>query len=148
MKKYLKYFEYFLYYAPNVAHKKVKINEAKWEKIYLSFVELDNRLKNNSKVYARQAKDRDYYSEKGIAGNSFCFECQRMVFSRQNKEDSLSALLRHLRNSLAHGNLYCKEINKQKMFLFEDLEKSVITARIMLSGELLKKLYELTDKRI
>lgn len=148
LKKYLKYFEYFLYFAPNISHKKVKVNEAKWESIYNKFVEIDCSLSKYNKVYARKVKNRDYYSEAGIDGNEFCFECQMMVISRNNNENSLGALLRHIRNALAHGNLYYKVIKKQDVFFLEDNVNNDKTGRILLFGNLLKKLKKFVEEEI
>lgn len=148
LKKYLNDFEYFLYYAPNVAFRNIKINENKWENIYIEILEMDDDLHNNHKEYCKKRKI-DYYSMYKLDGNSVSLECQRLVMHKLTNENNLTSFLRHIRNSLAHGGCYANFVNNKIYMLFVDLnEKDTITARIVLDLESMKKIRKYIDKNI
>lgn len=148
LKKYLRCFEYFLYLTPNISFNRVKINEVKWEKLYEEFVNKDSNLRKYNVVFARTKKDVDYFSNLKLDGNNMCFECNRIVLYRSNNENRLAALIRHIRNALAHGHLYYKIINKKDVFFLEDEDKGTITSRMILSGNLLIELKNIIEKNI
>ena len=148
LKKYLKIFEYFLYYAPNVAFKKVKINEAKWENTYDEFINKDESMTQYSVIYAKDKKNVDYYSNLGLDGKNICFECNRMVLKKGKGENKLTTLLRHIRNVIAHGNLYYNKKGKVDIFFLEDLYEGTITARMVITGDHLVSLKKIIEKNI
>lgn len=53
---------------------------------------------------------------------------------KDTKETEPQCLLRHLRNSIAHNNVYISNAGNRKYILFEDFNKNrKLTARILLS---------------
>lgn len=60
---------------------------------------------------------------------------------KDTSESKYSCLLRHIRNSIAHNNLYLSNVGNRKFILFEDFNtRGNITARILLSQTDLTKL--------
>lgn len=73
-----------------------------------------------------------------------CTNCTAYLLNYKNEkfgEDNVVCLLRHIRNAIAHGNVYYLNAGNRKFILFEDFnEKSKPTARILFSQTDLKKL--------
>ena len=70
--------------------------------------------------------------------NSVCIKCKRFVCRLDSGEETkLSCLLRHIRNSIAHGRIHLVK-DKGYYFLFEDVNRKSITARIICNKEDLK----------
>lgn len=56
----------------------------------------------------------------------------RFVVRRKNpKENNLACLLRHMRNSIAHGRVFTKEVGGVEYILFDDTVGDTCTARII-----------------
>ena len=62
-------------------------------------------------------------------------------------ETECQCVLRHMRNSIAHGNIYLSDESNRKYILFEDYNRNGnLTARILLSQTYLKKLKQIIMK--
>ena len=48
-----------------------------------------------------------------------------------NPETDLDCILRHIRNSIAHGRVYYRKDRNRIHFVFEDCNKKNLTARIV-----------------
>lgn len=133
---------YFMYDAPNIdcAHSVGKITGELAESVFSRMISEANM----SKQYKVLEKIRDStWNEYNLAGDTICMQCSRMTYSRSEREDNLTALLRHIRNAFAHGLIYVKKFGKEKCayLMLEDRDvknKKKKTARIVLSFEQLE----------
>ena len=78
-----------------------------------------------------------------------------MLFDKMNNESELTALLRHIRNSLAHGYVYIwNKRQKGSYILFVDYEKKQknkpqkITAKILVSMSILERWKAILENEI
>lgn len=77
--------------------------------------------------------------EKGFfSGNEVCLKCKRFICKKKKckkyepKETDLDCFLRHIRNSIAHGMVYCCHAGNRIHIVFEDKNKSQkLSARIV-----------------
>lgn len=73
----------------------------------------------------------------GLSGEKVCLKCKRGVCKRNpvkdnNKESDLDCLLRHIRNSIAHGRFYYNHAGNRIYIMFEDVNPSGnLSARIV-----------------
>ena len=84
-----------------------------------------------------------FYENYHLASSSELRRRARGFVCRKKDKDELDVvcLLRHIRNAIAHGNVYHLNAGNRKFILFEDFnEKSKPTARILFSQTDLKKL--------
>ena len=110
---------YFLYYAPNI-ESKFSVGKIEGE----AAVNCLNKLIQKSSSW----------NEFALCGDSLCLDCSRMTYTKSENESELTALLRHIRNSLAHGLLYFQKKKKRNCLLLEDYSrKRKLTARIVIS---------------
>lgn len=92
----------------------------KWSETNTCFINpqarIDKRLKNLDMLHPDSIKC------KGM----------RFVAKRKNtKENDLACLLRHMRNSIAHGRVFTKEVGGVEYILFDDTVGDTCTARII-----------------
>ena len=83
------------------------------------------------------------------------FENPRFLCSRYSKESELHALLRHIRNALAHGHIYVwRKKNKDDYIFLLDKNaskngiSSKITAKMMLSYTILESWKAILENRV
>ena len=57
-----------------------------------------------------------------IDGSELNFRTPRMLCAKGRNETDLTALLRHIRNSFAHGRLYVKKTRRRNFICLEDLD--------------------------
>ena len=96
----------------------------------------------------QSAKISKHLTSLGLSGNYLCFKCNRFVCKLLNprdgvKEEQYQGFLRHMRNSIAHGNIYCKMMANQVYFIFDDYSldgKHNLTARILIKRSSLMRL--------
>ena len=111
--------KYFLYYAPCIesARSQGQLSEPEANKLLndmLASTHIDSKtkiLKQIQKASWRKLSLDGYYID---------FETPRILIERYNKETELQALLRHIRNSLAHGYLYVWKKKQEAYILFVD----------------------------
>ncbi len=124
---------YFLYYAPNI-ESKFSVGKIEGE----AAVNCLNKLIQKAEMVNRykiikEAKSSSW-NEFALCGDSLCLDCSRMTYTKSENESELTALLRHIRNSLAHGLLYFQKKKKRNCLLLEDYSrKRKLTARIVIS---------------
>ena len=62
--------------------------------------------------------------------------CKKLSPSSQDKESDLVCLLRHIRNSIAHGYVSCQKSKQTYYLVFEDHnEEKHMTAKIVCSKD-------------
>lgn len=142
--------KYFQYYAPNIdsVHSYGKILGDRADKIF-------------NKLIASAGMTKDYKTLKKVKANSWNefnlddekldFEKARMIFDVFSKENELGALLRHIRNALAHGNIYIWRKKSKGNFIFlvdYDNNKKKITAKIMISSYILEQWKAILENEI
>lgn len=72
--------------------------------------------------------------------DELCFQCPRMLCEINENESEFTCILRHLRNSFAHCNLYVKKTKNQTYILLEDFKGAKrCTARIVLTNAILRR---------
>ena len=131
--------DYYMYYAPNIdsKHSPGKIEGTRAQEILARMLE-DSEMKNKYTFYVQEsAKPWERFK---LSQRDTCLKCCRFVCKRGLKEDELTALLRHIRNSFAHGLVYVKTEKQTRRMLLEDFDskKKKITARIVLTAKVLE----------
>jgi len=123
---------YFLHKAPDIesAHSD-KIDRSIHESIYRSLI--DGRHFYYEKITFYGASISVALKKCGMEGDIFCVKCKRLVCRKKSKEESnLDCLLRHIRNSIAHGYVYYVGDKKTKHIVFDDYNKRHnLSARII-----------------
>ena len=116
--------QYFLYYAPTIDS---RLSVVEIEKNLMgSCLELMLRdrhftgrfINSNSKF----TKEDDF-----TIGNEICLKCKRYICRRKDlkaNESDFECFLRHIRNSIAHGNVFSLNQNKNKVYVFDDYNKN------------------------
>lgn len=144
--------EYFLYYAPNIDSCQ-SAGVIDGDDANIVFASLKSRSNINTKILKKiqpaSWKELDFDSD------VIDFEYARMLFDKMNNESELTALLRHLRNALAHGYIYVwNKRQKGSYILFVDYEKKKpnkeqkITAKIMVSMSILEAWKAILENQI
>ena len=130
---------YFLYKAPNIdSHHSPYIEADTHDSVFL-----DMMSSNWTYSFCPQNKKIETELEDmGLSGNSVCQKCKRFLCKRstQNckrdksrKETELECLLRHIRNSIAHGHVFVTKAGNYINVLLEDInpKNDNITARLV-----------------
>ena len=134
--------KYFLYYAPNIdsAHSPGKLSDEDAEQI---LVQMKNHADMRKSFDFLKSVKSSSWTSRGLEGTSLCFECSRMLCSQTAKEDQLTCLLRHIRNSFAHGRVYVlSRKGKSTLLMLEDLnadKKRSLSARIVIPYKVLEE---------
>lgn len=83
----------------------------------------------------------NHWKEMELGESKLDFEKPRFVCDYYPKEAKLNALLRHIRNSFAHGSLYVWKKGKGNFILLIDYDKKgkKPTAKIIVSDKILEK---------
>ena len=134
-----KLLRFFLYKAPNIS----SAHSPKISNITYSHDSILREMMNGRKF----SKGIDFCSSNcriekhllkvGLNGNKICLKCKRGVCKRNpikgnNKESDLDCLLRHIRNSIAHGRFYYSHGGNIIFLMFEDVNTTGnISARIV-----------------
>ncbi|HIT70346.1 MAG TPA: hypothetical protein IAD08_00310 [Candidatus Scatovivens faecipullorum] len=127
---------YFLHEAPNIEsiHSPIIHKSIHDEIIYKMF---ENRKFIEKKFCAFNCKIEEELKKYKLDGEEICLGCERFLCKyekpRNNiKETDLECLLRHIRNSIAHGRVYYKHCGNRIQIMFEDRnQKNKVTARIV-----------------
>ena len=129
-------FSFFLHSAPTIdSNLASRIDEdrllSNWNNFVSQFA--NERISLYSDSYP---SEKQQFKKHGLSDEATVRRrLKNIVCKRKNKaETDYQCVLRHLRNSIAHCNLYLSNAGNRKYILFEDYNKSVnITARILLS---------------
>ncbi|MBR0414261.1 MAG: hypothetical protein IJI67_04230 [Clostridia bacterium] len=131
--------KYYMYYAPNIdsAQSQTCLSDSDADKLFDKMVK-QTGLKQKVKVIKRVQKTS--FNDFSLNEEKMDFENSCMVIDRYKNENKLHALLRHIRNAFAHGNIYVWRKKKGNYIFFVDYDKSKNkdTARIMVSENILK----------
>lgn len=131
-------FSFFLHLAPTIdSNLASRIDEdrllSNWNNFLSQFT--NGRISLYSDSYSSE-KLIQQFEKHGLSDEATVRRrLKAIVCKRKEKaETDYQCVLRHLRNSIAHGNLYLSNAGNRKYILFEDYNKSEnITARILLS---------------
>lgn len=143
-------FAFFQYQAPNISsYVSSNLDREKHEELLCKLLKSWN--KENYDFIPPNAKIADALESKGLKGDIICNYCKRFICKRKkkssktgHKETDLECLLRHLRNSLAHGRVFIIHGGNYISILFEDIDSDKkISARIICNRADLKKWREL-----
>lgn len=132
--------KYFLYYAPGLdcIHAAPKIEDLQATEIFHRMI---RRAGMEKRYYFYERMRKDHFLQFDLSGENLCFLCSRMVCQKMGKETELAALLRHIRNSFAHGLVYIWRDKRAKKdyILLEDIDGKTKrkTARIMVTSKIL-----------
>lgn len=133
--------KYFLYYAPCIdsAQTQGELEEKESARVLDAMLE-SAQIKSRTKILQRI--QRTSWDKLALNGDYLDFENSRMLFDRYSKETELHALLRHVRNALAHGYLYIwRKRGKEDYILFVDYDsgKKKETAKILITMKILER---------
>ena len=132
---------YFEYLSPNTSSNlSDKIDEKLSEKVinemlYCAF------KKNNNYAFVTTSITEELLSKYSLNGENIHSSCKRFVcnVSSKDNKNKLTALLRHIRNSIAHGRYYIIKSGSYYKFLFEDANDKNITFRMCINHSTLRK---------
>lgn len=141
IKGFSKLADYFQYRAPmidSIHSADCVLSETRQDEI-LSKMLSEANLKTQSKFLYRFQKNS--LKLMSLEGEDICFKCVRLICSKKTDETDLASLLRHIRNSLAHGRIYVKKTKNQTYILLEDFDtrKERISARMLITKAILER---------
>lgn len=111
---------YFEYFSPFTSSKWSKILDEKLaNNLFQQIIKIweNNKTEFVSKTNIFVSKMNDIFGKKRT--KSF-----KKMICYKNNESELGAILRHIRNSISHGNFYIKYSKSNNKFLFFDFDKS------------------------
>ena len=142
-----KLFCYFLYHAPGIKSKHAEYLEQEQCEIILKKInERANQMIQfcESSVQIEKVLAKVNLSDKGPCLKCTRAMCKRSGVKKSPKESDLECLLRHIRNSIAHGYVCCRQSNKRYYILFEDYnDDGHMTAKIVCCKEDLEQWKEI-----
>lgn len=136
--KLVKLFSFYLHSAPTIESKTAaQIDSQRLLKNWLNF---KTRYPSNVLTFFSASYSNDNFmkslvkykinEEAQVNRKTKVIVCKK----KDTKETEPQCLLRHLRNSIAHNNVYISNAGNRKYILFEDFNKNrKLTARILLS---------------
>ena len=130
---------YFLYYAPNVDSAQ-STGRIVAERSDLLMATMLNQVGLTKKTKILKKIQPNSWKFCGLNEDALDFENSCMVIDKYGTETDLQALIRHLRNALAHGYTYIwKKKNGNYVFFMDfDPKKNRITAKILVSMKILE----------
>ena len=136
-------FSYFLYRAPSISSSFSKEIDFNDDQLFKEFINI-NRFKN---IIFYRKRSNKFYIDNNLYGDYICMKCLKIINSRvidsydNELESYLECVLRHIRNSIAHGSVYYLFENKRHYIMFEDLNnRKEITSRIVMTRQTLLNL--------
>ena len=131
-----KYLSFFLHRAPNISssHATVVLPE-KQNMLWASMFEnrrfvIKDFCSSNTPIEKRM-------TPAGLGGNRICLKCKRFVCKRKKAtngvtETDFDCFLRHIRNSIAHGNVHYQNAGNRIFIVFDDYsDTKKLSARIV-----------------
>ena len=131
--------EYFLYYAPNIdSAQSSQILTDKQSRVLLEEMLKKTSMKENSR-FLKKIQPASW-GKSDLDGYELDFETPRMLCDLYSNENELHALLRHIRNALAHGYLYPwkKKTGNYVLLIDYDAGRKKKTAMIMVNMQILE----------
>ena len=143
--------KYYMYYAPNIDCKH-SVGRLEGESGEIALTEMLNGARMRKQYKFFQRLRTNWWDEYCLEGESFCVRCPRLVCKQNAHESELTSLLRHIRNSFAHGLIYVwRENGKGTAFIvLEDYEKNgkTLSARMVLTDKILNDWKAILDSHI
>lgn len=150
-----KLFNYFMYKAPNINSELSPCIAKEYHNKILKEMLKDNK----NFIFCQQNVDIDKECSKvALNGQRICVRCKRFVCKRSTRhfkrdeervETNLECLLRHIRNSIAHGHIYVRHGgNYISVFLEDQNSKKNITSRIVCCQADLDKWKKILEKYV
>lgn len=151
----LQLFTYFQYKAPNIDSAHSPLLDIAYHDEILQ--KITNGHSDN--CFCEQNSNTEKELKKlALNGISICSKCKRFLCKKMThnakrdpsrKESNLECLLRHLRNSIAHGHVYIMHGGNFISLLFEDIgSNKKVTARIVCWQADLKKWRKILEEAI
>lgn len=140
---------YYLYYSPNIDSCQsvgcIEGHEA--EQVFEEMMSSAN-LKTKFRVMKRISHKA--WSDFEFDVDEIDFEDSRMLFDMYNNETELKALLRHIRNSFAHGYIYVWRKKRGDYILLIDYDKgkNKATAKLLVSMSILERWKAILENKI
>ena len=140
--KLTKLFSFFLHSAPTIDSQSAAIISA--ERLEHNWENYINTFNNNEYCFLSPNYSIEKYFDKfnltpalELKRKTKAFACKR----KDSNETDYTCFLRHIRNAIAHSNVYVVNAGNRKFILFEDFNKSKKqSSRILLSQTDLKRL--------
>ncbi len=137
-KKLIKLFSYFLHIAPTInSSTAMSIDLSKLEGNWNKFIEQvspkPHLFRSSSYPLENCLKDYDLHSDAIVNRKSKGFICKRK--DNKGKEKDCQCFLRHLRNSIAHSNVFMLHRGNRKYLLFEDFNRNNARTSIILCSQ-------------
>lgn len=133
--KLIKLFSYFLHNAPTINSMNAK--SASEDKLISSWNKYINENNINSmKFIAPNTKIENHLSDNQLGGTHVLSRKSKACLCKlkDNKEKNYECILRHIRNSIAHCNVFMINAGNRKYIIFDDYNDSGNqSARILLS---------------
>ena len=138
-----KLLSFYIHYAPTIeSNTAISVDENKLKSNWNKFFE-DAKF-SSFKIYNENYKLSEEVFSKNQLGDNQILNRKNLsvVCKRKHKnEEDYECILRHIRNSIAHNNIYIVNAGNRKYILLEDYNKSKnITSRMLLSQTILSKL--------
>lgn len=140
--KLTKLFSFFLHSAPTIESESAMIIDA--EKMANNWLQFKVLLPQNRIAFYSASYPPDKFvkclakygldNEAQVNRRTKAFVVKMKERKEEEPEQEYQCLLRHIRNSIAHGNVYLSNAGNRKYILFEDFnKKGNMSARILLS---------------
>lgn len=141
---------YFMYYSPEIdsAQSVGKIKESSSDALLHKMLKETGLTKSG---IIQQRIKKESWNKVTLADDMLDFEQPRFLCDRYKTETELHALLRHIRNALAHGYLYVwkKKSKGAYVFLVDfDKDKNKVTAKIMVSLTIMESWKAMLENQI
>ena len=138
-----KLLSFYIHYAPTIeSNTAISVDENKLKSNWNKFFE--NAKFSYFKIYNENYKLSEEIFSKNQLGDNQILNRKNLsvVCKRKHKnEEDYECILRHIRNSIAHNNIYIVNAGSRKYILLEDYNKSKnITSRMLLSQTILSEL--------
>ena len=149
-------FSFYLHKAPTIESKSsIDLNSSMLDERWTNFKNSISNIKTKFVSYSytlddllKRMVDCGLDEESPVNRTTNAFVCKKKNIKKgEAPETECECVLRHIRNSIAHGNVYLSSTSNRKYVLFEDYNlNDKLTARILLSQTNLKKLKRIIMK--
>ena len=141
--------KFYMYYAPNIdsCQSNGRIEEDNAKNVLQEMLIRAN-IRNKTRFLKRIQKCS--WAKSDFDSDEIDFENSRILCDKYSNEEELSALLRHIRNALAHGYIYVWKKTSGKFILLVDFDsnKKRCTARILVSMSILENWKAILENQI
>lgn len=134
--KLIRLFSFFLHSAPTIdSATAANIEPIRLEHNWNAFIsEIPN---DKYEIIAPNCSIEKYLGKYGLNDDAtICRRTKGFVCKRKDKnEKDYECVLRHIRNAIAHSNVYMQNVGNRKYVIFEDFNKSKKQSSIMLFSQ-------------